>query len=817
MNGGGYPAVLKSWREVGLNLRTPSLVLLLVLPLLASGIGACTQESPVPPVELDLSSQAFAELDRPVSYEHDVKPVLESRCVVCHACYDAPCQLQLSSYEGAQRGATQKPVYDSSRLEAAPPTRMFIDARSTEEWRARNFFSVLGPRPAQGAAVAADPLLLYMLALGRAHPFAEGQRLPPEVPLDIDRALSCPTASEFDGYAREHSVGGMPYGMAPLRDEDIRILASWIAQGTPPPPAAAVPASAQREVARWESFLNGDSLKERISSRYLYEHWFVAHLRFEGFPSGPFFELVRSRTAPGEAIDVIASVRPYDDPGVERVWYRLRPVASTIVHKTHIVYPLSDAKLQRLRELFLDSDWKPTRMPGYTPEEASNPFLAFDQIPAASRYGYLLDDAQYFIMTFIRGPVCRGQVAVDVIEDQFWVAFVDPSRDLSVKVPGFFEKTAPLLSLPAEHGSDILPGELWLEYARKQRKYLEIRESFYDALDPEHQGPALDWIWDGDRKNPNAQLTVFRNFDNATVVKGFMGEIPKTAWVMDYPIFERIYYDLVAGFDIYGNLSHQVATRLYMDHLRMQSENLFLSFLPADAREAIRASWYVGATRNLTYALTDRLRALDHGTQIPYKTADVKTELLKLMIAQAGPAAGPPDWINRCSKPPCDRPGASVIERDVERELQRVASVTGEFVPLLPEVALLRVRVPMDATGERDLVYSLVHNDAHTNVAFMFGEDKRRLPADDTLSVMRGHFGSYPNFIFEVEAGKLPEFVEALLAMRSDADLERFVGSHGIRRTSARFWETTDWLHADLRRRDPSGAGLYDFGRYGNL
>ncbi len=34
----------------------------------------------------------------------DVKPVLDSRCVVCHACYDAPCQLQLGSYEGITRG-----------------------------------------------------------------------------------------------------------------------------------------------------------------------------------------------------------------------------------------------------------------------------------------------------------------------------------------------------------------------------------------------------------------------------------------------------------------------------------------------------------------------------------------------------------------------------------------------------------------------------------------------------------------------------------------------------------------------------------------
>jgi hypothetical protein len=785
----------------------PRLLLLLLLAPLAAGLAACRKQQPGELPPLDVSTGAFAPLERTVSFDKDVKPVLESRCVVCHACYDAPCQLLLSSPEGAERGATKQTVYDASRLKAAPPTRMFVDARSTEEWRAREFFSVLSPE---------DPLLLSMLALGRAHPPAEGQKLPPEVELDIDRTLSCPAPGEFQAYAREHPRGGMPYGTAPLRDQEIQMLATWVKQGAAAPPPPEIPARARQQVDRWEAFLNGDSLKERILGRYLYEHWFVAHLRVEGYPQGPFFEVVRSRTPPGQAIDVIATVRPFDDPGTGtgRVYYRLRPIHSSIVHKTHIVYPLTEAKRTRLRELFLDTPWAPTRLPSYQPEEASNPFLAFDQMPARSRYQFLLDDAHYFIMTFIRGPVCRGEVAVDVIEDQFWVAFLAPERDLSVQVPDFLQKAAPLLALPAEHAEHFEPGELWLEYARKQRKYLELRESYYDQLDPERKGPALDWVWDGEQRNPNARLTVFRNFDNATVVKGFIGAFPKTAWIMDYPIFERIYYNLVAGFDIYGNLVHQVSTRLYMDHLRMQSENLFLTFLPADQREQIRASWYLGATRNLTYAVTDKLRALDHGTQIPFKSPDPKAEFLEMLIEQAGPAAGPADPINRCGKPPCDRPTASADERAVERELQRLTTAKGGFVALLPEVSFLRVT---DTRSGTDLLYALVHNDDHSNVAFMFGEDERRLPEDDTLTVVRGHFGSYPNFSFEVEADDIDDFVSELSALRSEADLERFAGRYGIRRSSERFWETVDWLHADLRRRDPTQAGLYDFARYGNL
>ena len=307
---------------------------------------------------------------------------------------------------------------------------------------------------------------------------------------------------------------------------------------------------------------------------------------------------------------------------------------------------------------------------------------------------------------------------------------------------------------------------------------------------------------------------MFRNFDNATVVKGFVGAIPKTAWVMDYPIFERIYYDLVAGYDVFGSAAHQVSTRLYMDHLRMQSENLFLGFLPADRREEIRASWYVGATRQVDYFLTDRIRTLDHGTQIHYRGSDVKAELLEQLLNRSTTVAGPPDTLNRCAKPPCDRPGATATAKAVERALQTIASVQGPWVATMPEVSWLRVR--SDASGAQDLVYALIHNVAHTNVADMFGEDKRLVPADDTMSVVRGDFGSYPNFFFEIEAAQAGAFVAELRAVASDADFERFVDRYGVRRTDARFWATSDWLHANAVHANVTEAGLHDLGRYEN-
>jgi len=743
------------------------------------------------------------------SFAADVEPVLERRCVVCHACYDAPCQLVMTAWEGVERGAATSPVYDSSRPLPARPTRLFVDARNVEGWRQLGFFPVLGGgdvRPEAG-------LLARMLALGRAAGFTPDQRLPSDVELDITRKLHCPTEAGFEEYARSQPHGGMPYGMAPLPDRDLAVLQAWLAAGAPPPPPAP-PAETPLEVQRWEAFLNHGSLKEQIVARYLYEHWFLADLEMADIPGRPYYRIVRSSTAPGEPAVEIATRRPTDPPGVSPFYYRLLPSEQVRVQKTHIVYRLDHARIERLRELFLDSDWTPDRLPSYEPDEASNPFVAFDQIPARSRYQFLLDDARFFVMSFIHGPVCRGQVAVNVIREHFFVAFLDPDADLSVSDPRFLQKAKELLRLPAENESHLALGGLWLDYNRSQREYMDLLKKRYDEADPERLGPSLNAIWDGDGTNGDAYLTVFRNYDNAMVLNGFLGDIPETAWVMDFPIFERIYYNLVVGFDVYGNITHQIATRLYMDHLRMQSEDLFLLFLPRDVREKIRSSWYRGAGLQVSYFLTNSIRGFDHGTRVTYTSDDPKSELLWKLIDRNRGLARAPDVMNRCGQPPCVRTDAHPVEREVEDALRRIAARTGEFVPPLPEISLLRVRT---GPGRPDLVYTLVHNKILMNVAFMFLENLRRLPEEDTLTVLRGFGGSYPNFVFEVDAPRIGAFVEDVRAVKREDDLHGLADRWGVRRTSPRFWQVVDALQAELSRQQPERAGILDLNRYENL
>ncbi len=52
-----------------------------------------------------------------------VQTVLDSRCVVCRACYDAPCQVNLTAPAGIARGGGQGKPFDFVRRPALLPAR----------------------------------------------------------------------------------------------------------------------------------------------------------------------------------------------------------------------------------------------------------------------------------------------------------------------------------------------------------------------------------------------------------------------------------------------------------------------------------------------------------------------------------------------------------------------------------------------------------------------------------------------------------------------------------------------------------------------
>jgi hypothetical protein len=744
------------------------------------------------PKQRVLTQQALEESQArgAISYHKDIKPILDSRCVACHACYDAPCQLKLSSTAGLDRGATKQTVYDGARLNAVDPTRLFIDAIDTEGWRKKYFYPVLNERMDSDQAALNNSLLAKLLQLKRENPLPESGKLADSYKLGLDRTLECPTVAEFDQYKQKHSGWGMPYAMPGLSLKQEYTIMTWLQEGAKFDPKPPLSAKSVEAIAQWESFFNRPTLKQQLVSRYIYEHLFIGHIHFQGHPYDEFYQ------------------------GVVEFYYRLRPIEATIVEKTHFVYELSNDKMQRYDELFFQPEYTVTELPSYLSETAANPFSTFVDLPYASRYQFMLDDAQYFVSGFIKGPVCRGQVALNVIRDRFWIVFFKPGGpknkpEMPEKIHNFLTEQDPTLRLPGT-ADDKLGLFGWREYNDLAKEYLKNKDTFINQLIEEYGGFQTDDIWDGNGINQNAALTVFRHFDSATVVKGLIGDTPLTGWIVDYPIFERIHYLLVAGFNVYGSVDHQLASRKYMDFLRMDGENNFLRFMPAAQRKNMHDNWYKG----LIGGSATPYYSVDYETGMDYQTANYKKEFYDQIRQKLGTAAGAKDVLNQCEQEACIRKGTSPLQQEVDASMRKLAELKGRELDVLPEMSLVRVRIHQENT---DLVYTLLLNKALKNVTVMIAEDLRREPDLDTLTVFSGFLGSYPNFFFNVEKEQLPEFVEAIRNARTNEDKEAFYSKFGIRRTHPEIWQYSDWFNAQHKNYRDINAGLFDMNRYHNL
>jgi hypothetical protein len=698
---------------------------------------------------------------------------------------------------GVERGASKQVVYDGTRLEVAEPTRLFVDAESTAGWRARGFFSVI---EARGAA----PVMLRLLDLHAAQPLAPNQSLPDDLEIGIRRQNQCPRADEVDKVAGEHPHLGMPFAFSGLAADDVALIRAWIAQGARADADEPVIADDDRaQIALWERWLNDTRPERAIVARWLYEHWAIARLYFDRGASGRFFRLVRSTTPPGQAVDEIATRNPNSDPGGS-FFYRFRPHLGTRVYKTHITFPLNEEKLQRIEDLFFDLPWELAELPGYSESERANPFTTFAAIPPGARYRFMLEHAGYFVRTFIRGPVCRGQLATDVIRDHFWVMFQAPGSDPYIADKGFREKADPLLVLPGL-ADDLIDGaERWLESTAARNRYVELRQQALATLRP--AGAAIEAIWDGDGVNENALLTVFRHHDSATVGRGWLGQLPLTVWWMDYPLFERSYYDLVVNFDVFGTVAHQVQTRLYFDLIRNGAEHNFLRLLPPGKRQEILNGWYSGSGLIKLWINYQEIDT-EHPTAIVYATDSPKSELLEKLLLRFAHINRTADPINR----PSGRPGSP---RDaLLSTLIGVPAAEMRAITHLPDASLLRVS---GQDGARE-IYTLVRNRRHTNVAFVLGESLRYEPEKDALSIVPGVATAYPNFIFDVPVNALTQFA-ALLRGQALEDRETFVRRlvevWGVRRTSPQFWSRFQDINDYLNETDPIEAGILDLNRY---
>ena len=779
---------------------TTYLVFLLFLMLLTS----CDNSDDRSPVsETNLPETAAPTID----FTRQVAPVLHRRCAVCHGCYDAPCQLKLSSLEGLRRGANKTVIYNGTRLTADPLTRLFVDATSVSAWREKDFFPVLTEQKSKSQ----DSVMHRMLMLKQKNPLPveHNQKLPPEAfEFKLARENNCPTQDEMGDFEKAHPLHGMPFGLPALESSEQDALLGWLESGANSESTAVTDPIFRQSLDSWESFLNGDTNKERLIARYVYEHLFFAHLYFSDISESQWFELVRSTTPPGEAIRIIATRRPFDDPAgdasinqnIERVYYRLRPVNHVIVAKNHMPYALNSERLQRFEALFLEKQYTVETLPGYSPDLAANPFETFKALPSRSRYRFLIEHSKFTIQGFMKGTVCRGQVALNVINDRFWVFFANPDEKVfsewNEQLPRQFDR----LDLPAERSSTAGLLAHWIEYSDSQSTYLSAKSQLFERVS-RSRPPSLEWVWDGDGHNENASLTVFRHFDSASVVKGLAGQTPKTVWLIDYPILERIHYLLVAGFDVYGNAGHQLATRLYMDFLRMESEFNFLALLPHAHRLEVRDHWYRDADDQVLDYVYGDYATLSVEPEIDFPPEiSAKQGLLKRLKSRLHPVLPESHALTASNIPAAHQP------------LIQLLALRGGGATIMPEMSLLMV----PSSSGNNALYTILRDSAHSNITSLFLEKSNRLPEEDQLTILPGVVGAYPDVLWRVAEDNLSEFVRDLNQLDGEAGFSSLMGRYGIRRSHREFWSHSDALHLLYRQTEPVEYGILDFNRLEN-
>lgn len=756
-------------------------------------------------VSVSNAQQSFEDI-----YSKQVQPIFDNRCLACHSCFNAPCQLNLQNYEGFERGAQKLNVY-ATRVKSVDPSRMWIDAHGAGEWRKKGFFDVNTSKDASAN------LFYNFLKLRVDQPQKN-------ITKQVAESEICPSSmSEFAPVAEKMPELGMPYGLPALNAQEMQTIESWIKKGAPGPSAASlkerqkIAPGTQKQIKEWEKFLNAKDLSQQLVSRYLYEHLFLAHIYFPEKKS-EFFRLVRSKTACEKGVEEIASRRPNDDPGVKNFYYCLVKFPGTVVMKTHIPYEWSPKKLARYKKIFWETPWKAEVLPSYEPGVAENPFIAFAQIPVKARYQFLLDDSQYHVSTFIKGPVCNGSRAVNSIQEQFYAFFLDPNSD-NMHLSKEYEKQAQeLLMMPGVWGSDIELQEtpIFLKKLVDHReKYRKLRTEWFKKMKPE--GYTLADIWNGEGHNQNAVLTIFRHDDNAVVLKGAVGDLSKTVFVVDYPILERLVYNLVVNFDIFGNVGHQGLTRIYMDLIRMEAEELFLMFLPPEQRFGYRRNWYQGllTQAKMTYVFPTVGVAEPTGVRFTEENHTKKQMIEKILFFRLNETVrGSLDLLNWRNISIPESIKVTTKLDSTEQELRQIASVpavdANPFARYFPEVAYIKIK---DQKGGLR-VFTVIHNKEHENISWILGESLRLAPKEDTLTLKEGYWGSYPNIIFDVKEQDVPRFVTFVKSLKSEKDYQDLISAYGVRRTQASFWQHYDELNAHFRKTDILNFGFLDLTRY---
>jgi hypothetical protein len=735
-------------------------------------------------------------------YLNKIQPILDRRCAVCHSCFEAPCQMKLSSSDMVVRGATAH--LTNGGIKAAPRSDMMT---TLQQQRAGGFFSVT-----EGAS---DSLFVNLLLAGN-----NKDGLPPEQYIE-PKKRQCVSSTEIYralDFKNQKSLG-MPYYMASLSEAELQTLISWSSQGAKTPSEATLQRLAQPKVSQviqdWEDFFNTATWKGKWTSRYLYEHLFTAHFYFEQSP-GEFYQLVRSKTAAPHKIDIIATVRPfemlygYDN----RFYYRLQKVQSTIVHKQHFVYHIYPQTMDELKNLFWKPNWNSTEAVAPFNFEKRNPFVAFEHIPANSRYRWMLKNARMLIDMDMRSENCHGNGAAGPLRENFLVLFVKPESDVAVRYPNYFKEANPYLEMANTGTSNFIMN---FKFTSNQVKYSKVKHRHQMGLLP--NGFSFDDIWDGEGGTQMPFFTIMRHEKNVSVHDGPWGPRQRVSQLFDYVSFERLYYNCVGLTTLFDNINDKIGTVLYLRDVGREVEEQLLSLIPDHLRAKVRAEWVQG-------------EGAKHQFDVSKFSLKFNPELLKrpgFVMNENDPYGSMMDYLLLKS----GRFSSKVIStnyypmsNDTPQYAQLKAAslemnreiVKGEFnrAHHFPNISYLMVK----GAGSAVTYYTIVANRFYEYINYLplkepKGPNPGRLPSKDWMSVFPDITINYPGKIYIVDEAGFDQFLQRMKSVKSRADYVAFDKAFGLQKMSPQFWNVIDQIQTHFIQSNIIHNGSIDLNDYG--
>ncbi|MDD4976527.1 MAG: fatty acid cis/trans isomerase [Bacteriovorax sp.] len=717
-----------------------------------------------------------------------VQPLLAKRCVACHSCYEAPCLMHFTSYEGIQRGLTK---HDSLEVLKTVPRNRTKDAATylgtnnsprwdQPEWAKRDFFPIF--------QLGSNNLLnldnsIFAMALQHGKENAPGFSLQPS--LYPPAHVCAKDSEELKSIYQKYPQSGMPYALPGLEESEYQVLNEWMQKGAPGPSSDTKKVwdepTSPKTILKFENFFNQTSPKASLTARYIYEHAIMAHIHFSGTPNDEFYELVRASNSSGVVKELVTEKG--NDPTPAPFVYRLHRIHDVIVRKTHALWELNEGSLVEWTKLFLDPTWDDeaniqAHYDSLDSYDRQDPMKYFSPIPSKSRFTFMVRNAEMLVGEIVRSPSCSGKIATYAIKDHFWVFFLTAEGNEK------YQKTKKMSLSFIDKVKDKIKDKVFSNKL-SEKASVAINEKDIDS---------------------KMSLSLFRHDKNVTVHKGLWGGDPQSFWVMDYDNYEDLYYNLVINYKPWGNVMHRVLTWEHMVKNRKVAESRFVDlFLSGDKDCTNCATWVWDRWENSSFN-----RNSNEEMMISTTLKKVQNKILSVMDDTANNQA---DTLNDFSNRTTDYP-KTILEKWEQQMLELTHKENIALLKNLPDLIYVKL---IDENGE-DRIYSLILNKTYTTnndiTRGTIDQNLIFLPEKNTLIMIKGLIGNHPNLFVTLKIDNAFDFVDKLKMIRSNQDWMALRDQFATHRNTADFWKTYDNFLNWQYRNDPLNAGVIDLNYY---